>query len=575
MVSAVRTPVRRGVSVWDRTAHLRDALFVAVVIASSSASYAPKLGFSADDWAFLGSLSTHGDLSSSGRSTNLVEPMQSRPVMAAYLTLLYDAFGTYPFGYHVVNTVVLALMCAFGYLALRELGTPRAAAVAVAIVYGLLPHYSTDRFWWAASCYGVSMTLAFASLYADLQALRKRGLALWYWKLVALLALTMSGLGIEIALPLLAAMIPLLWYRARRLADVPAAGRMTLAGATAFVAANAAILVCIGVFKAASAPGVGVPGTYGYHLARLALGSTATAFGSYGVGLPDATRWAIATVGGATVLAGIGLASAVGLYLAALATRDTSSGWTMTTWMRLMLAGLLVFVLGYAIFLTNARVLFTSTGIANRVAIAAAAGVAMIWVGLAGAICTAIPLPWRPRVFATAVAGLSLSGFLIVQALALTWVEAWQRQQAVLADIRASLPVLEPDTTVILDGTCSYVGPAIVFESNWDLAGALNTLYHEPTVRADVTSAGFDVGDEGVSTRLYGGLTAHYPYGPRLLVFDARGKHVRRLTNATDARTWWSAREQPDCPRGAAGYGTTLFGWDRRYRRLENTYLWR
>jgi hypothetical protein len=557
-------------------ARARDMLFVATVIALSTVQYVHRLGFASDDWAFLGSFTTHGDLSSPGRSTehDFAAYLRARPVQVVYQTLLYDVLGPNPLGYHVVNALILATMGALGYLVLRELGVPRLPAVAVATTFGLLPHYSTDRFWWAAFGYGAAMTLAFGSVYADLRALRSSGPARWVWKAVALAALAASGLGYEIALPLLAFAVPLLWYRSRRAPDGPLSDKLGRAGAIVFLGSNVVVLAAVVAVKLAFPVGVGVGGSYPLHIARLALGSVATSFGSYGVGLPEATRWGIATVDGTTLAAGVALAGIIGVYLGRLVPRDASHTWPVRRWFRLMAIGVLVFALGYGIFLTNGRVLFSSTGISNRVSIAAAAGVAMIWVGLAGALSAAVPSRWRAWAFAVPVAGLCLSGFLVVHGLASTWAEAWQRQQAILADIRTHLPILEADTTIILDGACPYVGPGIVFESNWDLAGALETRYGDPSVRADVVSADLSVDDEGLSTRLYVDHTARYNYGPRLLVFDARDSSLRPLPDAEAARAWWRTRRELACPHGGAGYGVTLFSWDRWFRQVETAHLW-
>jgi hypothetical protein len=558
---------------WLARPEVRDALFVALVIAVSAVPYLTRLGFWSDDWAFLGSLTTYGDLSAPGRSAehDFAAHLRPRPVQVAYQTLLHAVFGVEPLGYHVVNTLVLAAMGALGYLVLRELGLGRLPAVAVAVTYGLLPHYSTDRFWWAAFGYGLAMTLAFASLYFDLRALRSGGAARWRWKIAALAALALSGLGFEVALPLLAAAVPVLWYRSRR----PAGGRLRhplgRAGAVLFLGSNVAVLAAVAAVKLAFPVGVGVGGSYPLHLARLTLGSVATGFGSYGLGLPEAVRWAVATVDAVSLGVGAALAGAIGAYVAGLTRQDT---WPARTWLRLAGAGAVVFALGYAVFLTNGRILFSSTGISNRVSIAAAAGVAMIWVGLAGAASAAVGPRWRAWVLAPAVAVLTLSGYLVVQGLAANWAEAWQREQAALADIRARLPTLEPGTTIILDGACPYVGAAVVFESNWDLAGALETYYRDPTVRADVASANLTVGDHGLSTRLYLDHIARYGYDRRLLVFDVRDSSLRALPDAESARAWWAARQVPRCPRGAAGYGALTFSWDARYRRLENAFLW-
>lgn len=558
------------------TAQAWDVLLVAIVIAASTVQYVARLGFASDDWAFLGSLTTHGDLSAPGRSVehDFAIYLRPRPVQVAYQTLLYDAFGPNPLGYHLVNTVVLAVMGALGYLVLRELAMPRLPAVAVAVTYGLLPHYSTDRFWWAAFGYSAAMTFALASIYADLRAVRSQGSALWRWKAAALASLAGAGLGYEIALPLLAAAVPLVWYRSRRSEAGTLSSRIGRVGTTVFFGSNILVLSAIVAFKLAFPVGVGVDGNYVQHLARLALGSATTSFGSYGIGLLESTRWAVATVDGGTLAVGLTLSAIIAVYLGVLGRRDSSHTWTVRNWLRLLAGGVLVLALGYGIFLTNGRILFSSSSISNRVSIVAAAGVAMIWIGLVGAMAATVPPRWRAWVFAVPVAVVCLSGFLIVHGLATTWAEAWQRQQAILADIQTRLPALEDGTTIILDGSCPYVGPGIVFESNWDLAGALETQYGDPTVRADVVSANLSVDEDGLSTRLYVDHIARYEYDRRLLVFDARDSAVRPLPNADTARAWWATRQEPDCPRGGAGYGTELFSWDGWYRRFETAYLW-
>ena len=52
--------------------------------------------------------------------------------------------------------IVMALLLS---LTLRELGLPRSLVLATPLVFALLPNYSTDRFWFAAFGYILSIAL--------------------------------------------------------------------------------------------------------------------------------------------------------------------------------------------------------------------------------------------------------------------------------------------------------------------------------------------------------------------------------------------------------------------------------
>ncbi len=132
-----------------------DSLVLALVVATSAATYVARLGFYSDDWSFLGRMGTVRDQSLLGLWRLLDEDpnLVGRPVQILQQALLNAAFGREPLGYHVVNTSVLAAAAAFLYLALRELGMPRYLSFAVPALFALLPTYSPDRFWFAAFGY--------------------------------------------------------------------------------------------------------------------------------------------------------------------------------------------------------------------------------------------------------------------------------------------------------------------------------------------------------------------------------------------------------------------------------------
>src|SRR5688572_30686479 len=148
-----------------------DIAFVAATVILSFVLYVWHLGFYSDDWAFLGSLHIYGDHSMVGRSDLIDWAMyfRQRPVQIPFQQLLFWAFGLKPLGYHLTNGLLLTAMAVMMHLVLRQLAIWRPLALALPIVFALLPHYSADRYWFAAFGYVLSMALFFLSLYADLR----------------------------------------------------------------------------------------------------------------------------------------------------------------------------------------------------------------------------------------------------------------------------------------------------------------------------------------------------------------------------------------------------------------------
>ena len=112
--------------------------------------------------------------------------------------------------------------------------------------------------------------------------------------------------------------------------------------------------------------------------------ATIVGYGQYGISLP-ATAFAL--VRGYPDWMALGVAGLLGLiilvYLQKIGGKWETSG--STAWLKVIACGLAVFALGYGIFLTNRNVsIGVTTGIGNRIAIAAAIGVALSLVGAFG-----------------------------------------------------------------------------------------------------------------------------------------------------------------------------------------------
>lgn len=544
---------------------LRDCAFLSVVLITSLVLYIRGLGFYSDDWAFLSTL-LHSDansLSELFRALDANQNIHPRPLQALQLAWMYRLFGTDPFGYHLVNSAILLVAVLLFYLALRELRLPRLVVLTVPLVYGMLPHYSTDRFWVAAHQATLSMALYFASLYADSRALRAAPRR-WSWKLLGLACLLGSALAYEVALPLFLLNAAVVWLRARgsHLPDGSNWGER--ARIAAIIGSNLAmLLLALGYKAATTVRAEGSATGYAAHLLYVIKQAALVDYVSLGVALPHVAGKVLRHHADPVMLViGALLGAAVLAYLYRAAAQAEDGADNAGVWLKVLAISPVVYFLGYAVFATTSQFIFHKTGIANRIAIAAAVGVAMTFAGGAGLASAVLPSAWlRRSVFPTAIALLCWCGFLIINANAKFWITAYAEQRRVLADIRANITSLPGGSTLILDGICPYIGSGIVFDSNWDLAGALQITYRDPTLRADVVTSRLRVGEDGLTTSMYA-IPRHYPYGDDLLLYDLRRKAMHRLVDVEATRRYFAAYNldhRSGCSEGEEGKGAAPF----------------
>ncbi len=545
---------------------LRDCAFLSLILLISLLLYIRGLGFYSDDWAFLSALSHSGANSLIELFSALYadENIRQRPLQALHLAWMYRVSGTDPLGYHLVNSAVFVVAVLLFYLSLRELRLPRLVVLTVPLVYGLLPHYSTDRFWVAASQANLSMALYFTSLYADLRALRTRRARRWSWKLLSLACLLGSTLAYEVALPLFLFNAAMIWLYARGLYIRELSDWREQASVAAMVGSNLVMLVLVLGYKAATTGRAGGFATgYASHLLYVIKRAVLIDYVSLGIALPNVVAKVLRHHADPVMLVvGVALGAAVFAYLYRAAGQSGDGTQAAGVWLTVLALSPVVYFLGYAVFVTTSQFMVHKTGIANRITIAAAVGVAMSFAGGTGLASALLPSAWlRRSVFPSAIALLCVCGFLIINANAKFWITAYAEQQRVLANIRANITSLPGGSTLILDGTCPYIGPGIVFEGEWDLAGALQMIYHDPILRADVVTPKLRVGEDGLTTSMYG-IPSHYRYGDNLLLYDLRRKTVDRLVDAEITRRYFTARKldhSRGCLKGREGQGVPPF----------------
>ncbi|HSJ12793.1 MAG TPA: hypothetical protein VK939_00165 [Longimicrobiales bacterium] len=542
-------------------ASLYDSLFLAVVVALSCLPYVTGLGLYSDDWGLLSTLH-NSDGSYSGLLASIMEVLAPRPVQGHILAGLYWLFGLDPLGYHALNSAALAAAVLLFYHSLRALGCSRLIALVVPLIFGLLPHYSTDRFWIAAFQANAAILLYFVSLYADVRfVLRPRGLA-WLWKVLGTVALIGSVLSYEVTAALFLVNVVVLLHVAG-VRHQGAWDRRALPAALA-VASNILVLGLTIAYKLAVTERADIAGGLRYRALRVLTEGVPVHFGEYGLGLPVKVARALRDYPDAlviTVSALIGLA--VGAYLLLVVRPALVRFDRRVRWPAVMLAGAGLFAAGYGVALMTWEIGFHTTGANNRTAIGAAVGVSWVFAGAIGWLSSSLSrerLRWVA--FAGLVALLAAGSTLLTSTVARFWIHAARRQDALIAGLRQQLPSLPAGSTLLLDGICPFEGPAPVFVTWWDTRGMLELTYQDWSLRGDVVRPNTEVLPAGIRTVLFDDVINLYPYGDQLIVFHAGTGMVVTLNSLDAARQYFegiSIPGRPTCQPYTDGDGVAIY----------------
>lgn len=541
---------------------ISDCCFLIIVVLCSELLYIHRLGFYSDDWSQQQLLAACPDSTTIGRFRCLyAEGLEYRPLQAVQLAILYSLFGPVALGYHIYNALLLAGIALLLYAVTVELALPRPATVSIPLVFCLLPHYSTDRFWIAAFQANLSVALFLGGLYCALRATSRRPRASLLWVPASAIGLTLGALAYEIVIPLFVLVPVTVWQRTEKRKQF----RLWFASV---------IVVVTGIvvwYKLLTQDRVAFHGRFLTHLDLVAahFGHQLMNFVYvyYGLGLPYVAWKAISNRPDPNILL-LGVPFAVGVLGYLLhAARDSGLAWmSWDRWARILLAGTMIFALGYSPFVADISLDLTSPGVVNRIAIAAALGTAVTLVALGGwGTCVVRSPTWRVRFFCAYMTILCTSSFIIVNVIASYWNEARVAQNDIVSSLRNQFPTIPSRTTLLLDGVCPYVGPGIVFEGTWDTEGMLRVVYNDSSLKGTILRSDTEVRDDGIHAYFYGEVT-RYPYNDNLVVFDWRRHAWSRLPDFSSARGYFSKRryrEDERCPRGKEGYGSSSLraGW--------------
>jgi hypothetical protein len=561
-VVAVATE-RRGELALARGA--RDCAFLAAIVGISVLPYIHGLGFYYDDYAVLGDMNAAPHHSLWGLYDAVRPATGQRPLQAFIFAALYRVFGLHPLGYHVVNACLLVGVAVFLYLGLRELRLPRLVCVTVPLIYSTLPHYATNRFWLNGFEISLSTLFYLVSLYAGLRALRARQLPFVAWLLVAVGCVAGSVFAYEVVFPLFALNVALLVWAARRASKpVPMTHRLTIGCVSAAILVVGALKTTLVAEHGQNTYTIGVQTGLAHHLAYLVSGSIKVNVGTYFLAVPYVLWWIVRhrfSAGDAGTAAAAGLLASA--YVLRLARTESPAHDDARLWRNVAGVGVIAFVLGYAIFLTNQRVLFRSAGIDNRVNAAAALGIAAVIAGGLGWIGTRLTARQRAAFVSASVGCVVAVGVLIVGALGGFWTAAAKEQHTIVSSLRQIQPSLPRSSTVVLDEVCPEAGPAVVFADQWDFRNALRLEYGDKSVIADTATDGLQAGRGHLTlTMVFLGTrsTRTYDYGPHLFVYDFGRRTLHTIRDREDALRYLDTRTQLDClPQRGFAWGFNPF----------------
>ncbi|CAN5215542.1 hypothetical protein BH23ACT9_BH23ACT9_10850 [soil metagenome] len=537
------------------------ALLVGLVILSS-AGWLWGLGFFSDDWSFLSLLLVESD----GSFADMVRVqwesgpnLRSRPTQILLQALLVRTFGTQPLGYHLVNLAIMAALSVGVAAVARRLGAGRPAAIAVGALALALPQYATNRFWFAAFGFGLSLLALLIAAVLMLDAVQRTGPRALAGIAGAVAATAVAGLGYELVMPFIAVLPLVVGVRMRQ--DGEPLGLLFRAGA----AAVWAVLLAVVAFKFSTSYGVAPPTVYS--LGRFAVGSVVINLVTYGVALPV---HAAMLVPRAPVIGSVlAVAGAVLLARHLRQAGEEAGGDPVRLPTRsLLLVAAGTYGLGYALAIVSARIDFTSSGIGNRTSMAATAGIAVAWVALSAVVARRLP-GQVGRSFAVAVAVVWLAGSLIVNGLAASFTAVTAERTRVVDIVNDALPAMTPGSLVLVHNSCPYDGLAPILEAYWDVTGLLRLQRGTADVAGDVTTSAV-VAAAAVQTSIYGVPTT-YPFGTDLLLVDVRTGSVAVLDSRAAAIQAFGgevADYPADCPFGEEGNGVRVFATDDLYHRL-------
>ncbi len=536
------------------------------VVFVSAFPYQFGLGFYLDDWQYMGTLdrfSADGLITMVRQMIEVDPHFVFRPVQLTWLVLGFKAFGMKPIPYHIIVSAALSLVAVFLYIALWELLMNRWLAFVIALLFGLLPHYSTDRLWIASQQAVLCMAFAMLGIYALSRSVRHEEPHAVNWLALAVSAFVLSILSYEVALGLIIGAFGVIGWR--KYTEIRRSSKSSPAS-LGYLAGTLVALLLVAIAKARMQTMV----VYHHHFfARLGeriwhviVQAFLFNFWTYGLHMPSllvrlyresALSWAAISVAAL-------IASVITVYLWRFMDPLAIPSRRACLW--LIAVGFVLFGLGSALFFSNSTTDFSSLGVQNRVAIASALGASFVLVAFVGVICSILKNDLlRVRAFSILIGIICGANSLAVSGIAHYWEVAAQRESMILNSVSANVHSLPHGSVLLLDGFCVNSGPAFLFLSDDDTTGALALTLNDDSLVGDVITRDTRFGSSTVNTTIFGNPEDSFPYGDHLFVYNVRHGLLAALASREAAEKYLQAvspAEDRSCPAEGDWDGTNV-----------------
>lgn len=493
-------------------------------------------GLYLDDWSIA---TLHLQGGTSGVIHDLFLGDHSRPLAAVYLGLAQAAVGISGHAHAALGLGLHVLACWSLYWLLRTLTLAWWQAAAIAVLLLLFPFSDSTWFWFAIFQANLSLSLAALGAIVMLHAVRAENRR----------AAAFHGLAIFLCVA------SVLTYEATAAVIVAAMLAIHLAHAPPRVAAARWLVVLAAVGAAALIPRLpgllpGVEPHHGITLSQQLHHARTMANQAMSVVTESAIPFGAAHRN--IVLPILALIVALAVVGWKRAPTDSPEQLELRRWLYCVAAGVVVVGAAYVVFVNTDTVFYEPAlnGIYNRINVVAAVGYCVVVYAAAMLAALLLTRRARPRA-AAAIASLAAALVAVGYAnRALRDVRDWDRAAAIqrqeLGRLRQSMAKPAPGTTIFAFGGVGATATGVyAFRVTWDLDGAVQVLWRDPTLQAypifigttflcglaSLYPSGFVNGNGPAQTAAYG----------HALFFDLRDGRRRIIHNLKDCL---SARRQ-------------------------------